>query len=47
MSKELAEVIMENGIVYCLGEHDLYNPELAMPEGTHNKIGKYGIMRCE
>ncbi len=47
MSKELAEVIVENGIVYRLGEHDLYYPDLGMPEGTHYNIGKYGIMRWE
>ena len=44
MSKELAEVIVENGIVYLLGEHDLYYPDLGMSEGTHYNIGKYGIM---
>ena len=47
MSKELAEVIVENGIVYRLGEHDLYYPDLGMPEGTHYNIGKYGLMRWE
>lgn len=47
MSKELAEVIVENGIVYRLGEHDLYYPDLRLSEGTHYNIGKYGIMRWE
>jgi len=47
MSKELVEVIVENGIVYRLGEHDLYYPDLRLPEGTHYNIGKYGIMRWE
>ncbi len=47
MSKELAEVIVENGIVYRLGEHDLYYPDLGMPEETHYNIGKYGLMRWE
>lgn len=47
MSKELAEVIVENGIVYRLGKHDLYYPDLEMPEGTQYNIGKYGIMRWE
>ena len=47
MSKELAEVIVENGIVYRLGEHDLYYPDLGMSEETHYNIGKYGIMRWE
>lgn len=44
MSKELAEVIVENDIVYRLSEHDLYYLELGMPEGTHYNIGKYGLM---
>lgn len=47
MGKELAEVIVENGIVYRLGEHDLYYPDLGMPEGTNYNIGKYGLMRWE
>ena len=47
MSRELAEVIEENGIVYRLGEHDLYYPDLGLPEGTHYHIGKYGLMRRE
>ena len=47
MGKELAEVIVENGIVYRLGEYDLYYPDLGMPEGTHYNIGKYGLMRWE
>ncbi len=47
MSKELAEVIVENGIVYRLGEHDLYYPDLGLPEGTHYNIEKYGLMRWE
>ena len=47
MSKELAEVIVENGIVYRLGKDDLYYPDLRLPEGTHYNIGKYGLMRWE
>ena len=47
MSRELAEVIEENGIVYHLGEHDLYYPDLGLPEETDYNIGKYGIMRWE
>lgn len=47
MRKELAEIIVENSIVYHLGEHDLYYPELGLPEGTHYNIGKYGLMRWE
>ena len=47
MRKELAEVIVENGIVYHLGEDDLYYPDLRLPEGTHYNIGKYGLVRWE
>ncbi len=47
MSKKLAKVIEENGIVYYLGEDDLYYPDLRLPEGTHYNIGKYGLMRWE
>lgn len=47
MSKELAEVIVENGIVYLLGEHECYYPELELLEGTHYNVGKYGFMRWE
>ncbi len=46
MSKKLAKVIGENGIVYHLGEDDLYYPDLRLPEGgVHYNIGKYGLMR--
>ncbi|MCI9127892.1 MAG: TnpV protein [Eubacterium sp.] len=44
---ELADVIEENGIVYRLGEHDLYYPDFKFPEGTDYDIGKYGLMRWE
>lgn len=47
MSKELAEVIVENGIVYRLGKHDLYYPDLRLLEETNYNIGKYGLMRWE
>lgn len=47
MGKELAEVIVENGIVYRLDKDDLYYPDLGLPEGTHYNIGKYGIMLWE
>lgn len=46
MSKELAEVIVENGIVYRLGEYDLYYPDLGMPEGTllqYREIRNYAV----
>lgn len=45
--EKLEKVIVENGIVYVLGEDDLYYPDLCLPEGTHYQIGKYGHMRCE
>ena len=47
MSKELAEIIEENGIVYHLTEDGCYYPDLGMPERIHYNIGKYGIMRWE
>ncbi len=47
MSKKLAKVIEENGIVYHLGEDDLYYPDLRLPEGTRYNIGKYGLMQWE
>lgn len=47
MSKELAEIIEENGIVYRLTEDGCYYPDLGIPEETHYNIGKYGIMRWE
>ena len=47
MSKELAEIIVENGIVYHLGKDDLYYPDLRLPERTHYNIGKYGLMQWE
>lgn len=47
MSKELAEVIEENGIMYHLAEAGCYYPDLRLPEGTRYNIEKYGIMRWE
>lgn len=47
MSKELAEIIVENGIVYRLGEYDLYYPELSLGQKTDYPIGKYGIILGE
>ena len=47
MDKELARIIEENGIVYCLAEDGCYYPDLRLPEGTHYNIGKYGLMRWE
>ena len=41
---KLEKVIVENEIIYVLGEDDIYYPDLQLPRGT---IGKYGHMRCE
>lgn len=43
----LEKVIVENGIIYVLGEDDIYYPDLQLPRGTNYNIGKYGHMRCE
>jgi hypothetical protein len=40
-------IVGENGISYTLGEHDLYYPDLELPEGTDYPIGKYGHMRWQ
>ena len=40
-------VVGENGISYTLDADGLYYPDLKLPEGTHYKIGKYGLMRWE
>lgn len=45
--EKLKKTIVENGITYVLGEHDLYYPDLKLPEGTDHVIGKYGRMRGE
>lgn len=47
MSKKLAEISEENGIVYYLAENECYYPDLGLPEGTHYNVGKYGIMRWD
>ncbi len=47
MGKELAEVIEESGIVYCLAEDGCYYPDVRLPEETLYNIGKYGLMRWE
>ena len=44
---KLEKVIVENGIIYVLGEDDIYYPDLQLPRGTNYNIGKYGHMRCE
>lgn len=45
--ERLEKVIVENGIIYVLGEDDICYPDLKLSESTNYSIGKYGIMRCE
>lgn len=47
MKNQLAEVIMENGIIYHLAEDGYYYPQLSLEQKTDYMIGKYGIMRGE
>ena len=47
MGKELAEVIVENGIEYHLAEDGCYYPDINVEQNTDNPIGKYGMMRGE
>lgn len=47
MSRELAEVIVENGITYYLAENGCYYPDLRLEQKTDYLIGKYGMMRAE
>lgn len=47
MENQLAEVIVENGIIYHLAENDCYYPQLSLEQKTDYVIGKYGIMRGE
>lgn len=47
MEKELAEVIVENGITYHLAEDGCYYPQLSLEQETDYVIGKYGIIRGE
>lgn len=41
------EVIVENGIEYCLVEDGCYYPVIGLEQETAFSIGKYGCMRCE
>ena len=43
----LKEFIVENGIVYQLGEDELYYPIIRPEQGTHYPIGKFGIIVAE
>lgn len=45
--EKLQDVVVENGIVYCLGEDELYYPVIRPEQGTHYSIGKYGIIIAE
>lgn len=47
MEKQLAEVIVENGITYRLAENGCYYLELGLEQKTDYVIGKYGIIRGE
>lgn len=47
MGKELADVIVENGIEYHLAEDGCYYPDINVEQNTDNPIGKYGMMRGE
>ena len=44
---KLEKIVVENGIGYVLSEDDLYYPDLALPEGRHYPIGRFGTMRCD
>lgn len=45
--EKLQDVIVENGIVYRLGEDELYYPVIRSEQDTHYPIGKYGIIAAE
>ncbi len=45
--EDLKEVIVENGIKYCLAEDGCYYPVVSLEQETDFSIGKYGYMRCE
>ena len=47
MGKELAEVIVENGIEYYLAENGCYYPNIIVEQNTDYPIGKYGMMKGE
>lgn len=44
MGKELAEVNVENGIVYHLAEDGCYYPDISVEQNTDYPVGKYGMM---
>lgn len=47
MEKPLAEVVVENGIMYRLVENGCYYPQLSLEQKMDYVIGKYGIIRGE
>ena len=40
----MEEIIVENGITYCLAEDGCYYLQLSLEQKTDYVIGKYGIM---
>lgn len=44
MEKPLAEVVVENGIMYRLVENGCYYPQLSLEQKMDYVIGKYGII---
>ena len=47
IEKELAEIIVENGMVYHLEEDSCYYPDINVKQNTDYSVGKYGMMRGE
>lgn len=45
--EDLKEVIVENGIEYCLAENGCYYPVIRLEQETDFHIGKYGMMYAE
>lgn len=47
IEKELAEIVVENGIVYHLTEDGCCYPDINAIQNTDYPVGKYGMMRGE
>lgn len=47
IEKELAEIVVENGMVYHLAEDGYYYPDINAKQNTDYPVGKYGMMRGE
>lgn len=45
IEKELAEIVVENGMVYHLAENGCYYPDINAKQNTDYPVGKYGMMR--